>query len=980
MAEPLDLEKTVPLPKLGPAMFARFRLIGELGRGGMGVVWRAEDTKLEREVALKFLPDLVVRDREAMSDLAGETRRCLELTHPHIVRVYDLIEEGSRAAISMELVDGPSLAERKLAQPHRCFSPSELAPWITQLCAALDYAHTKAHIVHRDLKPLNLLVNAQGDLKVVDFGIARSLVKSGTRLSSELRSASGSLAYVGPQQLLGEPAAVGDDIYSLGVTLFELLTSKTPFHEGDLVTQLREVVPPSMTARRVALGVNRVDPIPPAWEQTIAACLAKRVEDRPRTAGEVAHRLGLTTASAPPALASSANGTTRRRSATRAQVWITGGTTILLAVAAAVFWPQQPLPQASSQPSSTAAGPLSRTPESIPSAPEFVVTVAPAGAAARVWLGRATNVEVPADGRLSLRDLADGEQELNVEAPGFQPYAGRATIAGGRGSAAVTLVAIYGAVQITARPGTLVAAIDPRGHAHPVGTVTETRSLRSDNALRIGTYTFKLTHPDCEDALQPGVTVASARLARVAPVQVPRPGELRVFSTPSGAAVSINGAPAGVTPASLLHQPSEKPLALDVFLPGHRRIRQSVTLKPGETRPITLPPLVAESGAVALQRGAAEFRLARATVHVDGQPVALKNNGRIDGLEVGDRLVEITHVDYEPWQQTVKVRDGQSTTVPVKLVPRPATLLLALTGPTNVSLTANGKVLAVKNGRVALPADEQVTLEIAAPGFKTERRTLTLPPRKSETLTLTMEKIGVPEFGQSWIVPDMELTLVPIAAGQFAMGSDSTGELNERPVTQVTLTKPFWLGRTEVTQREWVALMGSNPSRAAGEQLPVENVAWTDAMEFCRKLTERERAADRLPAGYVYTLPTEAQWEYACRAGTTGDFAGDIGELGWHEENSGGKSHGVATKRANPWGLHDMHGNVWEWCLDPWSEKLKGGSLSDPKGAAVGANRVRRGGSFVIKPSFCRSAFRGLAEQNQRLYNLGFRVALAPRP
>ena len=218
----------------------------------MGVVWRAEDTKLQREVALKFLPDLVMRDREAMADLAAETRRCLALTHPLIVRVYDLAEEGTRAAISMELVDGPSLAEPKWQQPNGCFSVDGLRTWATQLCSALDYAHAKVRLVHRDLEPLNLLVNSEGDLEVVDFGIARSLLAGVTRLSKDTKSSSVSLGYAGPQQVMGEPAAVSDDIYSLGATLYELLTSKPRFYEGDIITQLREVVPQPMGARRDA--------------------------------------------------------------------------------------------------------------------------------------------------------------------------------------------------------------------------------------------------------------------------------------------------------------------------------------------------------------------------------------------------------------------------------------------------------------------------------------------------------------------------------------------------------------------------------------------------------------------------------------------------------------------------------------------------------------------------------------------------------
>ncbi len=283
-----------PSPAASQRVFGgRYHLVRELGRGGMGVVWRAEDTKLNSTVALKLLQELVVRDREAMVDLAAETRRCLKLTHPHIVRVYDLVEEGDQAAISMEFVDGPSLADHKLAQPGRCFTPATLVPWIAQLCSALDYAHDKVRLVHRDLKPLNLLLNSSGDLKIVDFGISRSLGKAETRLSNRPRSSGFSLAYAGPQQLLGEPAAVTDDIYSLGVTVYELLTGKTPFFDGEIITQIREVVPPKMTDRRAALGVSDCADIPAEWEHTIAACLEKNAADRPQSAAEVAERLGV---------------------------------------------------------------------------------------------------------------------------------------------------------------------------------------------------------------------------------------------------------------------------------------------------------------------------------------------------------------------------------------------------------------------------------------------------------------------------------------------------------------------------------------------------------------------------------------------------------------------------------------------------------------------------------------------------------------
>ncbi|MEN9635864.1 MAG: hypothetical protein RL077_4268, partial [Verrucomicrobiota bacterium] len=222
--------------------------------------------------------------------------------------------------------------------------------------------------------------------------------------------------------------------------------------------------------------------------------------------------------------------------------------------------------------------------------------------------------------------------------------------------------------------------------------------------------------------------------------------------------------------------------------------------------------------------------------------------------------------------------------------------------------------------------------------------------------------------------------MVRIPPGSFVMGSPRGGGDDERPVTRVTLTTAFSLGKTQVTQRSWVAVMGSNPSAFKGESLPVENVSWDDAMEFCRKLTTLERSAGSLPSGYVYTLPTEAQWEYACRAGTTGDYAGDLKAMAWFAENAGGTTHAVATKQANAWGLHDMHGNVWEWCADWYADKLPGGSVSDSKGPASGSFRVRRGGSWRVGAAYCRSAYRGRVSPGYRFDGLGFRLALSSVP
>lgn len=284
-------EQTLPSANLEPGekLFGRYVLERKLGQGGMGVVWLAKDESLHRFAALKFLPDLVRQDRAAVDDLREETRRCLELTHPSIVRIYDFEEDERAAGISMEFVDGGTLASLRLDQPAKVFEPEQLLGWVRDLCTALHYAHTEARVVHRDLKPANLMVNQRGQLKVTDFGIARTITDSVTRVTGS-EPTSGTLLYMSPQQAMGKPGASTDDVYSIGATLYELITSKPPFFTGSIVVQLMSAVPPSMTERRQQLRVEG-KPIPEPWERVIAACLAKEPEMRPPTALAVYEQL-----------------------------------------------------------------------------------------------------------------------------------------------------------------------------------------------------------------------------------------------------------------------------------------------------------------------------------------------------------------------------------------------------------------------------------------------------------------------------------------------------------------------------------------------------------------------------------------------------------------------------------------------------------------------------------------------------------------
>jgi formylglycine-generating enzyme required for sulfatase activity len=222
--------------------------------------------------------------------------------------------------------------------------------------------------------------------------------------------------------------------------------------------------------------------------------------------------------------------------------------------------------------------------------------------------------------------------------------------------------------------------------------------------------------------------------------------------------------------------------------------------------------------------------------------------------------------------------------------------------------------------------------------------------------------------------------------GSPASEQDRAG--NEGPQTQVMISKAFLIGKYEVTQREYLKLMGYNPSQFTGDlDRPVDMVDWDNAMSYCEKLTAQERAAGRLPAGWEYRLPTEAQWEYACRAGTTSrfNFGNDpfyfeLGTYAWYSDNSGKITHPVGTRSPNSWGLYDMYGNVWEWCSDLYTDSLPGGSVTNPQGPSSGSNRVVRGGRFDYGPHWCRSAARYGLHPDSRYEVIGFRVAIVYVP
>ena len=860
----------------------------------MGVVWLADDDVLGEPVALKFLPEVVARDEVAVDELKTETRRARRLTHPHIVRIHDFVQGENQAAVSMEFVDGSTLGQLRLAQPGKVFAPAILAPLVAQLCAALDYAHADAKIVHRDLKPANVLVTRDGKVKVTDFGIARSLTETHTRLTGRVGGTSGTLLYMSPQQLAGDKPTAADDIYSLGATLYELLAGKPPFYRGDgiaLMGQIRERAPGSLTRQRVEWAAENevsavLPPIPPTWEETVLACLAKEPQDRPRSAGEVAKRLEL---------------------APGEKDWRPPG-----------------VKETDANPPPAGTAPAGHSPSVEPALPPLVP---PAAAKS-------------AGGRGSRWPLVAGLTTVFLLLAGLGGW-----YFGVYRAAQSVLANVHGGVIVTTTP----AAADVQVEGFPVekspATFKEVEVGKRAVVVRLAGYEEDRREVDVRENQFTMVDVALVRST----------GTLQIASVPGGLEVTVAGP-----------------------LPANGAATGGSQSEPAQTQQVKTPTL-------------------------------------LEKLPTGDYELTFRRGDWPEQKQNVTVERNQTVAALAEFV---GGSLVVTSTPSGATVWRDDRQLGATPLNLSDVVPGTVQLEFRLDGYKATTQSGEVRAKETAQITAALEPLPSPQVGQPWTIPDLELALQPIAAGSFTMGSpdsEAGRDNDEGPQTHVTISRPFWLGRTEVTQGQWQAVMEGNPSSYpnAGTDAPVENVSWNDAMSFCQKLTAREKAAGRLPAGYVYTLPTEAQWEYACRAGTTTmSYAGDfqiVGEhnapgvdgIAWYGGNSGvdydgaddssgwsemqydhklAGTHPVAKKQANAWGLYDMLGNVWEWCTDFYQDHLPGGTLTDPVVTAAADNRVMRGGSYSDSASSIRSAYRSYGEPTNTSSNVGFRVALAPSP
>lgn len=276
----------------GQFIYNRYSLVRLLGRGRTSAVWQAWDDQQSQDVALKFLPESLAQNAEVIADLQETVRRLTPIDVPQVARVLGFEKEGKFAAVVMQMVDGTSLAAMREQKKDQVFEAVELKEWLKKITHILGDLHQNAGVCHGNLKPSNLLVGQDGALMIAGLGIDAKIGNWVNRLEGSPRDVSETLRYVSPQQSKAGEPAITDDTYGLGAALYDLITGNPPFFQGNIQAQVAEDVPPSMTRRRRDLRIVG-EPIPRAWDETVAACLEKESEKRPQSMRQLAEMLEL---------------------------------------------------------------------------------------------------------------------------------------------------------------------------------------------------------------------------------------------------------------------------------------------------------------------------------------------------------------------------------------------------------------------------------------------------------------------------------------------------------------------------------------------------------------------------------------------------------------------------------------------------------------------------------------------------------------
>jgi len=946
-----------------------YRLIRILGTGGMGTVYEAVRQNDGERFAVKVCHPHLATLKEFHKRFQREASLALKFQHPGAAAIYDNgVTENGVPYIIMELVEGRKLSDMlpvhadsgRIAEAGK--SPAASAPPAEQpaplpieqamsiarrIAETLGEAH-KTGLFHRDIKPDNIIIQADGNVKILDFGLVKDEASLSTVLTQTGRGL-GTPAYMSPEQCQGDKKIDGrTDLYSLGVVLYEMATGEQPFKGPTTAAYTRQHIE-DIPER----AFKRNPRVPENLSLVIDRLLAKKPEDRYQSAEELINDLERINAGKPP-LKIYRFKKPRRIS----PVLIVAGIALAFVILGAGGWfaygryqmaktlTELELALTNAERYAGAGDYIGAVNElqhiklKNPDHPELMDEVNKmiaqynSGAAEQkrrqdeetkkreeeaqlaeekrkqeeaVRLAKIEEEKHQAEIEREKREEERLAQEAEEKKRRFESALAEAKSAEERNDLRAQVAALEAALLYQSDPLTQSRANRLRPH------LDQYNSLIKEGRAALGSpMTFEKAVESFEQAKKIwNTTEATDLLAQAKQSIANRKHRLAVIDFAISGDVNMRDA--GVSVAGLLQ--ADAMLASRFEIIERRQLQKML-----EEIKLQMSDLVGDN------EKAAEF-------------------GRIKG------------VPYILTGQVIKLG----------------------------KLSVTAYILEVQSGRqiaqAKVSADDAHSLEAKLPDLS---RILCMTPEE-------LKEYEAQQPGQVFIEDlgggvNLEMGWIP--AGSFEMGSPDSEAgryKQEGPVHTVSLDG-FWMGKYEVTQEQYEAVMGTNPSKFKGAKNPVENVSWGDAMAFCKKLS--------LKTGKNFTLPSEAQWEYACRAGTRTPFyfgnTISTNQANYHGNYTYGngskgvyrvKTIEVGSFAPNAFGLYDMHGNVWEWCLDWYDEKFYGKAATreqNPVNNNQGDYRVLRGGSWVSIPGICRSAYRGRCYPTSRSDGGGFRVVSFP--
>lgn len=616
--------------------------------------------------------------------------------------------------------------------------------------------------------------------------------------------------------------------------------------------------------------------------------------------------------------------------------------------------------------------------------------------------GRSTGSFLVTDGQLNLR-LIPGNYSLHLSSPFLQDKRVALTVSRDTSFETIAMRENFSSVRIQNGVGgaELWAGTGPE-RFYFVDYFDQEGALNLSNRLYAGTYYFQMRSAHYLDYHWDAQVIGIEGVHELSAQAIPHPAKLFITGH-TGVRVSINGSDFQHLPIDIDEIQAEQPVVVEFSAPGFRNHTKELILKAGEAYSLIAPQLEPQVGEVGFDfyLGGSRIRSAEKLsgfrLNTNGKS-SLSVNQLPASLPPGDYTWQVSHPELVTQKIDTVVSDGELTTVKLDFEYKPGIVKLESLHLNQSVFTIDGRKVRPVDGQLEIVPGKEVLLRWEVRDFQPAEIKFQLEPGQAKVWSPEWIVLKGPEKESPWQIPYTDVIFEWIPAGEVRMGSPLSEEMrlpNEGPETVVEITNGFWAMRHEVSQRFYQSIVGENPSRFVNPGHPVENINWYEALAFASQLTESERRAGRLPENYVYRLPTEAEWEYMAKGGVEDDRP-------FHFGFTASRSHGhfsgvyprghmepspvasvaygtmeVGQFAANGFGLYDIHGNVAEWTLDHYLDRLPGGRQQNLFRGEGGRGRVVRGGSWSDNVHRTRLAARTAVNENTRRDSVGIRLVLA---